>query len=93
MADDTSGTGVASVTVRYFAAARAAAGTHEEVLSLPTPVSVGDVVTASAAAHGSELARVLARCSFLLNEIAVHGMSTEVPSGAAVDVLPPFAGG
>jgi molybdopterin converting factor small subunit len=33
------------------------------------------------------------RCSFLLDEVAVHGLDTVVHDGQLLDVLPPFAGG
>ena len=82
-----------AVTVRYFAAARAAAGAHEEILELMAPADLEAVVRAAAARHGEKLDRVLARCSFLLDEVATHGPRTAVPDGAVVDVLPPFAGG
>ena len=91
------------VTVRYFAAARAAAGVSEETLSPPAAPAgtdkpemvstVGSVVAMIAARHGSGLVRVLARCSYLLDEVAVHGPSTPVRDGQVLDVLPPFAGG
>ena len=81
------------VTVRYFAAARAAAGTETEPVELPADATVEDVVTAVRERHGAELARVLERCSFLLDEVAVRDRSTPLSDGAALDVLPPFAGG
>jgi molybdopterin synthase sulfur carrier subunit len=81
------------VTVRYFAAARAAAGTETEPVELPGDATVEDVVTAVRERHGAELARVLERCSFLLDEVAVRDRSTPLSDGAALDVLPPFAGG
>jgi molybdopterin converting factor small subunit len=81
------------VTVRYFAAARAAAGTETEPLELPGAATVDDVVTALGDRHGAELARVLERCSFLLDEFAVRDRSTPLSDGATFDVLPPFAGG
>ena len=43
--------------------------------------------------HGPALARVLQRCSFLLDEVAVHGTRHLVRDGQVLDVLPPFAGG
>jgi molybdopterin converting factor small subunit len=46
-----------------------------------------------AADHGEALARVLAACSLLLDGLAVHERGAELPDGATVDVLPPFAGG
>ena len=95
-----------TVTVRYFAAARAAAGVPEEALTVHTPApgqavdgpgpreaSVGAVLEAAIGRHGSRLATVLRRCSFLLDEVAVHGTGTPVRAGQLLDVLPPFAGG
>ena len=91
-----------AVTVRYFAAARAAAGLTEETLPMPAEfdaVGKPDAVTSVAsvlAAVGERhpgLTAVLPRCSFLLDEIAVHGPATVVRDGQVLDVLPPFAGG
>jgi molybdopterin synthase sulfur carrier subunit len=96
------------VTVRYWAAARAAAGVAEERLTLTGPadlstadiggvpsgeVTVGTVLAEASDLHGPGLARVLQRCSFLLDEVAVHGVHTVVRDGQVLDVLPPFAGG
>jgi molybdopterin converting factor small subunit len=39
------------------------------------------------------LAQVLPQCSFLLNEVALHDLNTQVLDNATLDVLPPFAGG
>jgi molybdopterin converting factor small subunit len=39
------------------------------------------------------LERLLARSSFLLNEVAVRDRSAVLSPGDVVDVLPPFAGG
>ena len=44
------------------------------------------------AARHPELGRVLTRCSFLLDEVAVRDVGAPA-SGAMLDVLPPFAGG
>lgn len=82
-----------SVTVRYFAAARTAAGTDSE--------QVADVATlaelvALLAGRGGPLGEVLARCSYLVDEVSPGTRSlTEVPlaADAVVDVLPPFSGG
>ncbi len=87
-----------TVTIRYFAAARAAAGTTEEQLAVqldsPDAVcTIGDVLDVAVGHHGPHLERVLLRCSYLLDEVAVHGRATPVTSGQSVDVLPPFAGG
>ncbi|GAA5122942.1 MoaD/ThiS family protein [Pseudonocardia adelaidensis] len=87
----TSTTTATTLTVRYFAAARAAAGVETE----PVEVSgtVDDAIRAIRHRHGPELGRVLDRCSFLLDEVAVRDRTTAVPPGATLDVLPPFAGG
>lgn len=77
-----------TVTVRYWAAARAAAGTDGEVLSGDT---VGAVVDAAVAAH-PDLARVVRVASYLLDGRKVT-REAAVDDGATVEVLPPFAGG
>jgi sulfur-carrier protein len=82
-----------NVRVRYFAAARAAARTAEETLTLTDPVTVADVLRAVGEAHGPALGKVLDRCSYLLDEVAVHGTGQSLTDGATLDVLPPFAGG
>ncbi|MEJ2861285.1 MoaD/ThiS family protein [Actinomycetospora flava] len=82
-----------TVTVRYFAGAKAAAGTRSEALEVPAGATVADLITALAADHGDALARVLAAASFLLDETAVHDRTTVLAGGAVFDVLPPFAGG
>jgi molybdopterin converting factor small subunit len=82
-----------SVTVRYFAAARAAAGRDEESLELPAPATVADVIGAAQQRHGEALARVLQRCSYLHNATAVHDHGISLQDGDQIDVLPPFAGG
>jgi molybdopterin synthase sulfur carrier subunit len=84
---------VTTVTVRYFAAARAAAGLEAEAVEVPVGSSVDILLKTVRARHGDDLARVLDRCSFLLDEVAVRDRNTRLPDGAVVDVLPPFAGG
>jgi len=80
------------VTVRFFAAARAAAGAESDLLSVRPGATVADVVDELGCRSG-ELARVLQRCSFLCDGIAVRDRATELRSGQTLDVLPPFAGG
>ena len=97
MADHRPGAAI-SVTVRYFAAARSAAGVTQEQLATRAAdggdrCTVADVVQLAIDLHGPSLAQVMARCSFLLDEIAVHGRDTAVRDGQVLDVLPPFAGG
>jgi molybdopterin converting factor small subunit len=80
-----------TITVRYFAAARAAAGVESEPIDVSG--TVDDAIRAIRERHGAELGRVLDRCSFLLDEVAVRDRSAVVPAGVTLDVLPPFAGG
>jgi sulfur-carrier protein len=79
---------LASVTVRFWAAARAATGVDSEVRSGAT---VGDVVDAAVAEH-PDLARVAQVATFLLDGRKV-GRDARVSDGGTVEVLPPFAGG
>ena len=58
-----------------------------------TAVLAGQAPAAPAPLDLTGLARVLARCSFLLDEVAVHGRQTPVRDGQVLDILPPFAGG
>jgi molybdopterin synthase sulfur carrier subunit len=82
-----------TVAVRYFAAARAAAGVETEKVQLPADATVTDALTALRAQHGPEFGVVLDRCSFLLDEVAVRDRGTVLGADAVLDVLPPFAGG
>ena len=84
---------VLTVAVRYFAAAKAAAGVDTERLDVPAYATIDDVLAAARERHTGEFARVLERCSFLLDEVAVRDRSHAVHLGATLDVLPPFAGG
>jgi molybdopterin synthase sulfur carrier subunit len=82
------------LTVRYFAGARAAAGCDSETLPIgPGLTTVDDVVRELSDRHGPGLAKVLAACSYLLDERAVRDRFATLPPGATLDVLPPFAGG
>ncbi|OHV02043.1 MoaD/ThiS family protein [Mycobacterium talmoniae] len=80
------------VTVRYFAAARAAAGTETDTITLPPGATVAQLVEALAG-RDPRLAAVLPRCSYLCDEVAVRDHAAVLHSGDTVDVLPPFAGG
>jgi sulfur-carrier protein len=85
--------GTTTITVRYFAAARAAAGVEVEKIQVAASSTVADLLDAVRAEHGPELARVLARCSYLLDEVAVRDQSAPIAHATSLDVLPPFAGG
>lgn len=80
------------VTVRYFAAARAAAGIETEMLRLPAGMTFDGLVEQLASGR-AELAKVLTRCSFLRDGVAVRNRAMALETNVTVDVLPPFAGG
>jgi molybdopterin synthase sulfur carrier subunit len=78
--------------VRYFAAARAAAGMDTETVSVAPGATVTDLL-ATLRARGERLSAVLDRCSFLCDGVAVRDVRRELETNQTVDVLPPFAGG
>lgn len=80
------------VTVRFWAAARAAAGVETESVAAGGLVDVIETV----ARKYPELSGLLPRCSLLLDGVAVGRAevdSTEASAGSTVEILPPFAGG
>jgi molybdopterin converting factor small subunit len=79
-----------TVTVRYFAGARAASGVDTEDLPAAT---LDELVGRIVDVHGDRLARVLTACSFLVDGISTRDPQVALAPGAVVDVLPPFAGG
>jgi molybdopterin synthase sulfur carrier subunit len=79
-----------TITVRYFAGARAASGVDTETRDAQTlDQLVGQIVNA----HGEKLERVLTACSFLVDGTSTRDRALVLAPGAVVDVLPPFAGG
>ncbi len=92
---------MAIVTLRYWAAAKEAAGIAEET------ISAGTLAEALAAARGraegsdpagpdSRLRAILARSSFLVDGMPVGTRAPEsvvLSDAAVIEVLPPFAGG
>ncbi|WP_433332662.1 MoaD/ThiS family protein [Spirillospora sp. CA-294931] len=86
---------MAKGTIRYWAAAKAAAGVAEEPYDART---LADAIAAATrvAGRGGEFGRVVGRSSFLVDGEPVgtrpHEMIT-LPEGGVVEVLPPFAGG
>ena len=76
-------------TIRYWAAAKAAAGRDTETYHAAT---VGAALAAARAAHGPELGSVLDRSSILLDGLRT-GPDAGLVDGAVIEVLPPFAGG
>ncbi|MEP6815772.1 MAG: MoaD/ThiS family protein [Marmoricola sp.] len=85
------------ITVRYWAAARAAAGVEADRLAVDGPLNLGQVLARVRALHeGSRFVSVLATCSVLVGDRPVAAHDPElvvVRPGDAVEVLPAFAGG
>ncbi|MEO3854644.1 MoaD/ThiS family protein [Acrocarpospora sp. B8E8] len=82
---------MATGTVRFWAAAKEAAGVAEASFDAET---LGELVTKIT--QNPDLARVVGRCSFLVdgNPAGTRDPYTvDLPEGAVVEVLPPFAGG
>jgi sulfur-carrier protein len=78
---------VSQVTVRYWAAARHAAGVAEEVVEAAT---LGELEARLAAR--ADVGRICAASSYLVDGEQAAA-ETPLAPGALVDVLPPFAGG
>lgn len=83
------------VIIRYWAAAKDAAGLPEESVEA---VTLRDALSAVIASRkpDSRLADVIARSSFLVNADPVGRAAKEsivLDDGAVIEVLPPFAGG
>lgn len=79
----------APVTVRYWAGARAAAGVDSDAVA--GCATVAEAVAAVTRLHPS-LAPVVAVSSLLLDGRPAS-RTAELPPGALLEVLPPFAGG
>ena len=80
-------------TLRYYAAARAAAnGLDEEVSETASPAAA---LRVSARRHGEPMRRVQVVCSDLQDGRALRPEAATAPVAGPVtiDVLPPFAGG
>jgi molybdopterin converting factor small subunit len=85
----------AAGTIRYWAAAKAAAGIAEEPYEAAT---LAEALDSARRRHADrpEFAQVLVRCSFLVNgdPVGTRGHDTvTLAEGGTVEVLPPFAGG
>jgi sulfur-carrier protein len=84
---------MAKGVIRYWAAAKAAAGVGEEPYDAET---LAEALRNACLARDAEFSRVVGSSSFLLNEQPVgtrRHESVELPEGGTVEVLPPFAGG
>lgn len=81
--------------MRYWAAARAAAGRHDDVVRAR---SAADAVDAVRALHADNhrLAQVLSVSSLLLGDRPLRSADlshVQLSEGDVIEVLPPFAGG
>ena len=89
---------VGLVTLRYWASARAAAGTDSDTVEVTGPVPLADLIARARAAHAdsSRFSDVLGCCSVMVGDRPV---TTDDPAtvivrpGSTVEFLPPFAGG
>ncbi|MGH3320440.1 MAG: MoaD/ThiS family protein [Streptosporangiaceae bacterium] len=86
---------MAKGTMRYWAAAKEAAGVGEEGYDAAT---LADALSDARLRHGerSEFERVLGRCSFVVDGDPVgtrDPAGVPLRDGGTVEVLPPFAGG
>jgi molybdopterin synthase sulfur carrier subunit len=84
-----------NVTIRYWAAAKAAAGVAEESLDADT-LAVALATALASRGDDPRLRAVLARSSFLIDGSAVNRSAAEevaLAEGTVIEVLPPFAGG
>ena len=88
---------MAMVTIRYWAAAKEAAGVAAESCEAGT---LAEALRAALARrdgdHGERLRGVLARSSFLIDGAPAGVRRPEdvsLPGAAVIEVLPPFAGG
>jgi molybdopterin converting factor small subunit len=86
-----------TVTVRYWAGARAAAGTAEDVFAVDGDLTLAEVVRLVLERHRDDrMARTVAVCSVLVGDRPVRSQDPAgvvVAPGSVVELLPPFAGG
>ncbi len=91
-------TSLGQVTLRYWAAARAAAGTDTDALEVTGPVSLADLLVRARETHAdsARFAEVISCCSVMVGDRPVttaDPATVVVQPGAHVEFLPPFAGG
>lgn len=85
---------MASGTLRFWAAAKAAAGCAEEPYAGVS--TLAEALAAARARHDERLSGVLDRCSYVVDGAPVGGRdhtAVRLTDGGVVEVLPPFAGG
>jgi molybdopterin synthase sulfur carrier subunit len=87
-----------TVTVRYWAAARAAAGVESDVVEVGAGTTLDALLETVTSRHAdrTRLRDVVGVCSVLVGERPVGGAdpaTVRVVPGDTVELLPPFAGG
>ena len=98
MAEATESSGADGIVVRYWAAARAAAGVDCDVLPAADVHTLADALSAVRTLHADRprLAEVVAVCSVLVGDRPVGSAQpadVALAAGDTVELLPPFAGG
>lgn len=79
------------VRIRFWAGAREVAGAAEQSLS---PGRLADVLAALRQEHGTRMEQLLAVSVLLLDGAQIaRDDDVDVPDGALLEVLPPYAGG
>lgn len=85
------------IRVRYWAAAKAAAGVAQDELAVTAPTTLSDVLARVLELHpDTGLAKVVSVCSVLVDDRPVGSADPAtlmVAPGSSVELLPPFAGG
>jgi sulfur-carrier protein len=89
---------MATVTMRYWAAAKDAAGVSEQRVTAETlgEALAAALTVAARTGHDAALQVVLGRCSFLVDGTPVGRRapeSVQLADENVIEVLPPFAGG
>ena len=85
-----------TVTLRYWASARAAAGVDQDVLEVYGDSTLAELAERARAAHDERFSQVLKTCSALIGDRPVGAAdptTVTVEPGQTVEFLPPFAGG
>ena len=87
-----------TVTVRYWAAARAAAGVESDTLEVGSGTTLAELLQQVHALHRDRprLADVVSVCSVLVGDRPVGATDpadVRLSPGDTVELLPPFAGG
>ncbi len=91
-------TSTAGITVRYWAAAKGAAGVESDLIRCSEPTTLAVVLAQVLALHSDrpKLSDVVSVCSVILGDRPVGALAPEevaVEPGDVVELLPPFAGG